>query len=203
MRVTGVFIRICALHVPLIVQDLVSNFVCSPSLTDRGYMEVKKDSQLHYQRTASQERLKTRKLSLKELYAVPSTSSDQATNEQRENPSSGRDSPLSQDSVFGSSQTYDVPANSKRLQRLNVTLPRGTNSNASGYARLDLSREAILLRSGVTLRRYGQGESVSSLLSYRSKRDGSVDEGSDGSSGDGTDHDDGLEPVHKYCIMLQ
>lgn len=151
-----------------------------------------------------------RKLSSKELYSIPPTPSDEGTSEQRENPSpkretspGGRDSPLSQDSVFGSSQTYDVPANSKRLQKLNVTLPRGTSSNVSGYSRLDLSREAILLRSGVTLRRYGQGESVSSLLSYRSKRDGSVDEGSDGSSGEGeTDHDDGLEPVHKYCIYI-
>lgn len=160
-------------------------------------MEVKKERQLQFYRTASQE---NKRFSLKEPYSMPFGSSDQGAKEQKGDTSPGRNSPLSQDSVFSSSQLYDVPANSKRLQKLNATLPRGPAPDVSGYARLDLSREAILLRSGVTLRRYSRGESVSSILSIMSKRGESIDDGSDGSSGEGgtEEHDDGLEPVHKY-----
>lgn len=177
-----------------------------PSVVDEGYMEVKSPQSFQRQTTPSQEDLKKRKNSSKELYAIPFSPTDRDTGEDREkyshlweNGPGGRESPFSQDSAFDSSQPYyDLPMNSRRLKKLNVTLPRNAPSNMSGYSRLDLSREAILLRSGVTLRRYNQGESVSSILSAFSQPEKSLEDGSDGSSGEGgASTDDGLEPVNQ------
>ncbi len=95
------------------------------------------------------------------------------------------------DSVFESEQPYSVPSNSKSKKKQSVTLPR-VAPPVPGYSRLeDLSKEAILLRSGVALRRYRQSDSVSSLRSQPP-----AGEGSEESSG-GSDQDDGLEPVNK------
>lgn len=87
---------------------------------------------------------------------------------------------------------YDLPSNSRRLQAMNVTLRRPPQSDdSSGYAKLKLSKEALLLRSGVTLRRYRS--SVSSLLS----RDESVSTEEDGST---EGEEGGLEPVNKSVV---
>ena len=88
--------------------------------------------------------------------------------------------------------SYDLPSNSRRLQAMNVTLRRPPQSDdSSGYAKLKLSKEALLLRSGVTLRRYRS--SVSSLLS----QEGSVSTEEDGST---EGEDGGLEPVNKSVV---
>lgn len=95
--------------------------------------------------------------------------------------------------------TYDLPSNSRKLQALNVTLRRSTTPQTD-YAKLSLSKEAILLRSGVTLRRHVR-ESVSSLSSYASQMDG--EEGGEESKrkesegGSSEEDDDALEPINK------
>ena len=95
--------------------------------------------------------------------------------------------------------TYDLPSNSRKLQALNVTLRRSATPQTD-YAKLSLSKEAILLRSGVTLRRHVR-ESLSSLSSYASQMDGEEGgeegkrkESEGGSSGE---DDDALEPINK------
>ena len=72
-------------------------------------------------------------------------------------------------------KNYDVPLNSRKLQALNVTLRRGEHPSSvsplspteqSGeYSKVGFSKEALLLRSGVTLRR-NQRESLSSMASF-------------------------------------
>lgn len=106
---------------------------------------------------------------------------------------------LSQDSVFDSNLRYDLPSNSRKLTAMNVTLRRNEDPAAmQGYAKLDLSKEALLLRSGVTLRRLNH-YSLSSVSSFI--RDDGSPEGSDVGSGTtpdaATDEEDGLEPVNK------
>lgn len=106
----------------------------------------------------------------------------------------------SQDSVFDSSMRYDLPSNSRRLTAMNVTLRRNDDSAAKGYAKLDHSKEALLLRSGVTLRRLNY-RSLSSVSSFYRDDDTPEYEGSDIGSGTTpdtvTDEEDGLEPVNK------
>ncbi len=142
-------------------------------------MKVNRDTLLSYQRSSSLGQMSMRKISSnRDVGESPLT--------RRESPLTGRESP-SGDSVFESDQPYCIPSNSKKLS--SVTLPR-TAPHVPGYSRLeDLSKEAILLRSGITLKRYRQLDSVSSLRSQPG-------EGSGESSG-GSDHDDGLEPVNK------
>ncbi len=158
--------------------------MCIPP-PDDGYMEVDRNTLLSYQRTYSVGQTKTRRVSSKELYTLPpGKDTGESPLSRKGSPSTGEESP-SQDSVFDS--PYDLPSNSKKLS---VTLPRTSAPPSPGYSRLeDLSKEAILLRSGVTLRRYQQLDSVSSLRSQGGP-------GSEESSG--SDHDDALEPVHRY-----
>lgn len=87
---------------------------------------------------------------------------------------------------------YDLPSNSRRLMALNVTLRRATTPALTEYAKLSVSREALLLRSGVTLRR-GR-ESLSSLSSFASRVEG---EESSQNSGGGSSDDDVMEPLSK------
>ncbi len=99
-----------------------------------------------------------------------------------------------------SSWTYDLPANSRKLAALNVTLRR-SHTPQSEYAKLSLSKEALLLRSGVTLRR-GR-ESLSSLSSYASHADteGGERQGGGASAGNSDEDDEVLEPINKsVCI---
>ncbi len=161
--------------------------------------------------------MKTRRASSKELYTLPSGKDTvESPLSRRDSPPTGGESP-SLDSVFDS--PYDLPSNSKKVS---VTLPRTSAPLSPGYSRLDdLSKEAILLRSGVTLRRYQQLDSVSSLRSQSVGEEssggcshdqgvgdessggcsqGAEDEGSEESSGV-SDHDDGLEPVHRYTSL--
>lgn len=153
-------------------------------------MEVKKETQLSYRRTSSLGQLKTMRKS-KELITFPLAERPLS---RKESPPTGRGSPsiidrdnLSQDSVFGTDHKYDLPSNSNKLS---ITLPRASTPTMPGYSRLDdLSKEAILLRSGVTLQRYRVLDSVSSLRS----RPEDVSEDSSA----GSDHDDSLEPVNK------
>lgn len=121
---------------------------------------------------------------------------------------------------------YDLPANSRKLQALNVTLRRsGHNSSSSSspslspssqsdYAKLDFTKEALLLRSGVTLRRH-QRESISSMSSFSRLEGDEEDEegrrgtgrgqrrggGGSGSSGEEEkkegEENEGLEPINK------
>lgn len=113
---------------------------------------------------------------------------------------------MSQDSesVFDSSITrYDLPSHNRRLTAMNVTLRRNQDADAAaaaGYSKLDLSKEALLLRSGVTLRRLNH-YSLSSVSSFM-KEDGTPEEeGSEVGSGTtpdaNTDEEDVLEPVSK------
>lgn len=94
---------------------------------------------------------------------------------------------------------YDVPLNSRKLQALNVTLRR--TDNHGGYSKLGasegLSKDAILLRSGVTLRRF-QRASLSSMSSFVSKSE--AEEESGGSS---SNDEDGLEAVNKCIKSLE
>ncbi len=70
-------------------------------------------------------------------------------------------------------KNYDVPFNSRNMKALNVTLRRGEHSSSSllspteqgDYSKVGFSKEALLLRSGVTLRR-NQRESLSSMVSF-------------------------------------
>lgn len=107
---------------------------------------------------------------------------------------------LSQDSVFDSIQRYDLPSNSRKLNAMNVTLRRNDESAAPGYSKLDLSKEALLLRSGVTLRRLNH-YSLSSVSSFMRDEGSPEDEGSEVGSGTTpeavTDEEDALEPVNK------
>lgn len=96
--------------------------------------------------------------------------------------------------------SYDLPMNSRKLQALNVTLRRSTTPQSSEYAKLSLSKEAILLRSGVTLRRHVR-ESLSSLSSYASQMEGEGgEEGRKDSEGASSD-EDALEPINKSVSM--
>ena len=181
----------CLCHVSPV--SLIFTCACILAATSEdGYSRVKRNSLQSFQRTSSQEKPDTQRRSYKEVYTLPTLAKDSGANPltRRDSPSTGRDSPFSQDSVFDSDQRYDLPSNSARLQRLNVTLTRGSTPNLSGYSRLgDYSKEAILLRSGVTLRRYGQLDSVSSLKSRPEEKSEE--------SCSGSDQDDSLEPVHK------
>ena len=114
----------------------------------------------------------------------------------------GEASSQDSESVFDSGLRYDLPSNSRRLNAMNVTLRRNpdTDAAAPGYSKLDLSKEALLLRSGVTLRRLNH-YSLSSVSSFF-KEDGTPEEeGSEVGSGTTpdtmTDEEDLLEPVSK------
>ena len=118
----------------------------------------------------------------------------------------GRKSPgevLSQDSVFDSISRYDLPSHSRKLNAMNVTLRRSEDpaAAAQGYAKLDLTKEALLLRSGVTLRRLNH-YSFSSVSSF-AKEDGTPEPEEGSELGSGTtpeavsDEEDALEPVNK------
>ena len=118
-------------------------------------------------------------------------------------------SPLCRDSTSG----YDLPSNSRKLQEMNVTLRRSAHQqqplliDSGNYSRLSTSKEALLLRSGVTLRR-NYRESLSSMSSYTSRAEGEENSQQEGDSGgtvtgestDGgriSDEDDPLEPIDK------
>lgn len=95
---------------------------------------------------------------------------------------------------------YDLPSNSRKLQALNITLRRSTTPQTE-YAKLTLSKEALLLRSGVTLRRHGR-DSLSSLSSYASRTEREGEEGGR-NSGEGTsDEEDSLEPINKSVATV-
>ena len=93
--------------------------------------------------------------------------------------------------------SYDRPSNSRKRQALNVTLRRSTTPQTD-YAKLSLSKEAILLRSGVTLRRHMR-ESVSSMSSYASQMDGEEEER--GRKGSESEEDDALEPIDRLAVV--
>lgn len=93
----------------------------------------------------------------------------------------------------GGDSTYALPSNSRKLQALNVTLRRGEQQTPQDYAKLPLSKEAILLRSGVTLRR-NYRESLSSVSSIFSQPDREEDEASDRGT---SDEEESLEPINK------
>lgn len=111
----------------------------------------------------------------------------------------GKDTP-----TFLEGRGYDLPSNSRKLQGMNITLPRGVGASygeggAGYYSKLSLtSREALLLRSGVTLRRNLRPESVSSFTSFTSQQG---EEGQGGrASGEGSSSDgngDSEEPINK------
>ena len=110
---------------------------------------------------------------------------------------------MSQDSesVFDSSMRYDLPSHNRRLTAMNVTLRRNQDADvAAGYSKLDLSKEALLLRSGVTLRRLNH-YSLSSVSSFMREDGTPEEEGSELGSGTtpdtNTDEEDVLEPVSK------
>ena len=84
---------------------------------------------------------------------------------------------------------YDIPLNSRRLNAMNVTLRRPPDETSPGYSTISQTRQAILLRSGVTLRR-----SISSMSPLLLRAGGSLDDSESGSS---QADDDGLEPVNK------
>ena len=113
----------------------------------------------------------------------------------------GESSSQDSESVFDSSLRYDLPSHNRRLTAMNVTLRRNQDADvAAGYSKLDLSKEALLLRSGVTLRRLNH-YSFSSVSSFM-KEDGTPEEeGSEIGSGTtpdtNTDEEDVLEPVSK------
>ena len=100
---------------------------------------------------------------------------------------------------------YDLPLNSRRIKAMNLTLPRTLEAEDSppppGYSKLGLSREAILLRSGVTLRRNNQ----SSFAPFKvgegkgGARGGAnvKDEGRSSGTSTESDEDDGLDAVNK------
>ena len=98
--------------------------------------------------------------------------------------------------------TYDLPSNSRKLAALNVTLRRSTTPQTD-YAKLSMSKEALLLRSGVTLRRHAR-ESFTSLSSYMSQveGEGEGEARQRKNSEEGTsDEDDALEPINKLVVM--
>ena len=86
---------------------------------------------------------------------------------------------------------YDIPGNSRRLNAINVTIRRPSESEPS-YSALRMSKEALLLRSGVTLRQ-GMNLSMSSfsIEKERERRE------TGGSAFSGSDEEDSLEPVNK------
>ena len=105
------------------------------------------------------------------------------------------------ESVFDSSMRYDIPSHNRRLTAMNVTLRRNQDADvATGYSKLDLSKEALLLRSGVTLRRLNH-YSLSSVSSFMREDGTPEEEGSEIGSGTTpdttTDDEDVLEPVSK------
>ncbi len=107
--------------------------------------------------------------------------------------------PPPDDSAFFSESAYDLPSNSRMLQALNVTLRR-TTTPQSEYAKLSRSREALLLRSGVTLRRHTR-ESLSSMSSFASRLEG--EEPAAGNSGPGTsdEEEDTLNKSVSACCV--
>ena len=113
----------------------------------------------------------------------------------------GEASSQDSESVFDSSMRYDLPSNSRRLNAMNVTLRRNdADAAVPGYSKLDLSKEALLLRSGVTLRRLNH-YSLSSVSSFMREDGTPEEEGSEVGSGTTpdtmTDEEDVLEPVSK------
>lgn len=98
------------------------------------------------------------------------------------------------DSLFDQGEYYS-PANSRRLKSLNITLRRPSHGEDSqGHSKLNLSREALLLRSGVTLRRVRS--STSPLVSPRGPLEEEEEESTEeDESTEGEDN--GLEPVNK------
>lgn len=104
-------------------------------------------------------------------------------------------SPLLSEEGESKIPTYDLPLNSRKLAALNVTLRRSTTPQ-SDYAKLSLSKEALLLRSGVTLRR-GR-ESLSSLSSYSSRTETEGEgQGGRASAGTSDEEEDAMEPINK------
>lgn len=89
------------------------------------------------------------------------------------------------------SNDYKVNENSRRLNAMNVTIRRPLEE-LDPIMKEKLSKEVLLLRSGVTLR--------PGICPPKAGRDGEeqTDGGKDGSSGpSGSDEEDGLEPVSR------
>ena len=86
---------------------------------------------------------------------------------------------------------HSISANSRRLQAMNVTIRRPSESEGerSGHSGMKLSKEALLLRSGVTLR---PGTRPPRPLSVGEEVDGGREVGGGAS---GSDQEDSLEPV--------
>ena len=94
---------------------------------------------------------------------------------------------------------YNFPANNRRLQSLNITLRRPSQGeDPQGCSKLDLSKQALLLRSGVTLRRVRS--STSPLVSPR----GPLEEEEESTEEDGSteEEENGLEPVNKSVVCF-
>ena len=102
------------------------------------------------------------------------------------------------DSLFDQRE-YNFPANNRRLQSLNITLRRPSQGeDPQGCSKLDLSKQALLLRSGVTLRRVRS--STSPLVSPR----GPLEEEESSTEEDGSteEEENGLEPVNKSVVCF-
>ena len=97
---------------------------------------------------------------------------------------------------------YDLPLNSRKIKAMNLTLPRTLEAEDSppppGYSKLGLSREAILFRSGVTLRRSSQ-PSPAPFKGKGGARGGAnvQDDGRLSGASTESDEDDGLDAVNK------
>ena len=94
------------------------------------------------------------------------------------------------------SADYNTTADDRRLRAMNMTLRRPSEGESNSAKKLSLSKEALLLRSGVTLRPGVRPPS------FPSDRDGEEWRGEGGRGGDESsgpsDEEDGLEPVSRY-----
>ena len=89
---------------------------------------------------------------------------------------------------------YNAPEVKRRLNAMNVTIRRPSEDSSS--SRLKMSKEALLLRSGVTLRPGVRPPRSPIVKGSWEERGGG--EGRTGCSGlSGSDEEDGLEPVSK------
>lgn len=126
---------------------------------------------------------------------------EEARNKRVRSPMQSKAKPLDDgkwDSLFDQRE-YNFPANNRRLQSLNITLRRPSQGeDPQGCSKLDLSKQALLLRSGVTLRRVRS--STSPLVSPR----GPLEDEEESTEEDGSteEEENGLEPVNKSVVCF-
>ena len=126
---------------------------------------------------------------------------EEARNRRVRSPMQSKAKPLDDgklDALFDQRE-YNFPANSRRLQSLNITLRRPSQGDdLQRCSILDLSKQALLLRSGVTLRRVRS--STSPLISPR----GPLEEEEESTEEDESteEEDSGLEPVNKSVVCF-